>query len=105
MRKRILVALIVVFVPAVMAGMIPKQHGTYAMTMVVTDICDDGSVTLRTATGLVYTTDMLDGDVSVGEMYACLMNDMGTTDDVRDDVILSMRYERLDLLCGEEERR
>lgn len=105
MRKRILVALIAVFVPAMMAGMAPKQHDTYARTMVVTDICDDSSVILRTATGLVYTTDILDGDVSIGETYACLMDDMGTPQDIRDDVILSMRYERLDLLCEEEEKR
>lgn len=105
MRKLIFVALIVVFVSAIMAGTTPKQHGTYARAMVVTDIHEDESVALRTATGLVYITDTLDGDVSIGEAYACLMDDMGTQEDVRDDVILSMRYERLDLLCGEERER
>lgn len=74
------------------------DHGTYARLMSVVDIYADGTVTLVTASGLRYDTDLLDGDVSLGECYSCIMDDAGTPDLVLDDVIVSMRYERPDLL-------
>lgn len=74
------------------------DHGTYARLMSVVDIYGDGTVTLVTASGLRYDTDLLDGDVSLGECYSCIMDDAGTPDLVLDDVIISMRYERPDLL-------
>lgn len=57
------------------------------------------TVTYRDAYGFTWTVTQEDMDVSEGECYAVIMDDMGTRQIV-DDTIVSMRYQRLDLLDG-----
>lgn len=58
---------------------------------------ETGTVVYRTTGGVTYTVQQDDMDIVIGEIYACTMDNMGTRD-IRDDVIVSRRYQRVDLL-------
>lgn len=78
-----------------------RQDGqTYARLLQVVDVSemeDAWSVKLQDCNGMTWRIDSDCGDYAVGEMYSCIMSDMGTRQ-IADDQILSMRYERPDMM-------
>ena len=54
-------------------------------------------VSVQTSGGMVYEFDTDTGDYDVGDDITCIFCDMGTQD-VHDDMIVSARYDRYDLL-------
>ena len=54
-------------------------------------------VSVQNAGGMVYAFDTDAGDYEVGDDITCIFCDMGTQD-VHDDMIVSARYDRYDLL-------
>lgn len=58
---------------------------------------DTERVSIQTSGGMVYVFDTDAGDYKVGDDITCIFCDMGTQD-VRDDMIVSARYDRYDLL-------
>ena len=54
-------------------------------------------VSVQTSGGMVYAFDTDVGDYEVGDDITCIFCDMGTKD-VHDDMIVSARYDRYDLL-------
>lgn len=58
---------------------------------------DTERVSVQTSGGMVYAFDTDTGDYEIGDDITVIMCDMGTHD-VHDDMILSARYDRYDLL-------
>ena len=54
-------------------------------------------VFVQTSGGMVYAFDTDAGDYETGDDITCIFCDMGTQD-VHDDIIVSARYDRYDLL-------
>ena len=76
---------------AIAAGL--AAAGTiYPQTSIITN-CDAQKdlVTMDTGTGILYQFYGVE-DYSEGDLISCIMFDNFTPDDVRDDVILSVRY-------------
>ena len=58
---------------------------------------DTERVSVRNPSGMVYAFDTDTGNYEIGDDITVIMCDMGTQD-VHDDMILSARYDRYDLL-------
>ena len=58
---------------------------------------DTERVSVQTSGGMVYAFDTDIGDYETGDDITCIFCDMGTPD-VHDDMIISARYDRYDLL-------
>lgn len=58
---------------------------------------DTERVSVQTSGGMVYAFDTDTGDYEIGDDITVIMCNMGTQD-VHDDMILSARYDRYDLL-------
>lgn len=58
---------------------------------------DTERVSIQTSGGMVYAFDTDTGDYETEEDVTCIFCDMGTQD-VHDDMIISARYDRYDLL-------
>lgn len=58
---------------------------------------DTERVSVQTSGGMVFAFDTDTGDYEIGDDITLVMCDMGT-EDVHDDIILSARYDRYDLL-------
>ncbi len=58
---------------------------------------DTERVLVQTSGGMVYAFDTDTGNYEIGDDVTCIFCDMGTQD-VHDDIILSTRYDRYDLL-------
>lgn len=58
---------------------------------------DTERVSVQNAGGMVYAFDTDTGDYEVGDDITCIFCDMGTQD-VHDDMVVSARYDRYDLL-------
>ena len=58
---------------------------------------DTERISVQTSGGMVYAFDTDAGDYEIGDDITCIFCDMGTQD-VHDDMILSARYDRYDLL-------
>lgn len=58
---------------------------------------DTERVSVQTSGGMVYAFDTDTGDYETGDDITVIMCDMGTQD-IHDDMILSARYDRYDLL-------
>ena len=58
---------------------------------------DTERVSVQTSGGMVYAFDTDTGDYETGDDITLIFCDMGTQD-VRDDIIVSARYDRYDLL-------
>ena len=58
---------------------------------------DTDRVSVQTSGGMVYAFDTDTGDYETGDDITCIFCDMGTQD-VHDDMIISARYDRYDLL-------
>lgn len=58
---------------------------------------DTERVSIQTSGGMVYAFDTDAGDYEIGDDITVIMCDMGTQD-VHDDMIISARYDRYDLL-------
>lgn len=58
---------------------------------------DTERVSVQTSGGMVYAFDTYTGDYETGDDITVIMCDMGTQD-IHDDMILSARYDRYDLL-------
>ena len=58
---------------------------------------DTERVSVQNSGGMVYAFDTDTGDYEVGDDITCIFCDMGTQD-VHDDMIVSSRYDRYDLL-------
>ena len=54
-------------------------------------------VSVQNSGGMMYAFDTDAGDYETGDDITCIFCDMGTQD-VRDDIIVSARYDRYDLL-------
>lgn len=104
MKKALMVALVAgtLFTHPVYADITWQYNGLYAHAMSVTEIewGDDGInlITLQDSNGEVFQyADDVD-DLMVGDVLTCIMDTNGTENDVTDDIILSAKYERVDLL-------
>lgn len=77
------------------------QYGIYADSSRCIEVVEIGNdmerVSVQTSGGMVYAFDTDRGDYYTGDDITLIMCDMGTQD-VRDDIILSARYDRYDLL-------
>ena len=58
---------------------------------------DTERVSVQTSGGMVYAFDTDMGDYEIGDDITCIFCNMGTQD-VHDDMIVSARYDRYDLL-------
>lgn len=58
---------------------------------------DTERVSIQNAGGMVYSFDTDAGDYEVGDDITCIFCDMGMQD-VHDDMVVSARYDRYDLL-------
>lgn len=58
---------------------------------------DTERVSVQTSGGIIFSFDTNAGDYEIGDDITCIFCDMGTQD-VRDDMIVSARYDRYDLL-------
>ncbi len=58
---------------------------------------DTERVSVQTSGGMIYAFDTDTGDYDIGDDITCIFCDMGTQD-VYDDMIVSARYDRYDLL-------
>lgn len=63
----------------------------YPAALAVIDVCGD-DITARTCGGIAYRAHVDGCDLFPGDLIACIMDDAGTPDDIRDDVITSLRY-------------
>lgn len=81
---------------------IGNPSNTYAKVMVVDAVQynpeDGAEIAFVDCNGLVYRCRSMDGDIYPGDVYTCTMDKNGTQDDVRDDIIIGIKYERIDLL-------
>lgn len=76
-------------------GIAAALHGTYPAAGVVTGVVDGGPVAddivvITTAAGHAYIARA--DDLAVCDIVAMTMDDNGTPDDVRDDVVMDIRY-------------
>lgn len=58
---------------------------------------DTERVSVQNSSGMIYAFDTDMGDYEVGDDITCIFCDMGTKD-IHDDIIVSARYDRYDLL-------
>lgn len=65
---------------------------TYADCGMVSGITDDHVITVETQTGNQFSFRDNDGDWEVGDLCTMILDNQGTPNDVRDDVITSTRY-------------
>ncbi len=70
-----------------------------ASRCIAVETVDQGTerVFIQNSGGMIYTFDTDAGDYEAGDDITCIFCDMGTQD-VHDDVIVSARYDRYDLL-------
>lgn len=75
----------------------------YAELLQVTSIdYSTNKITLKNSNGFVYTyTEYID-DIYVGDLYNALMMESGKENDVRDDIVVNIRYERPDLFVDNQ---
>ena len=77
------------------------KYGIYAdaSRCIAIETVDHGTerVSVQTSGGMVYAFDTDAGDYEMGDDITCIFYDMGTQD-VHDDMIISARYDRYDLL-------
>lgn len=77
------------------------KYGIYANASrcIAVEIVDQEMerVSVKTSGGMVYAFDTDTGDYEIGNDITCIFCDMGTHD-VHDDMIVSARYDRYDLL-------
>ena len=73
----------------------------YADLLQVIDIDNiDNEITFKNSNGFIYIYDYnneIDSDVCIDDYYNALMMESGKENDVRDDIIVNIRYERPDL--------
>lgn len=77
-----------------------SSHSTYPKVLQVVGV--QGAVggwclDMMDCNGFTWHVDIEDGGYTVGDTYSCIMDDMGTRQ-IADDTIVSMRYERVDLM-------
>lgn len=65
---------------------------------------NESCVEFKSCDGFMYHTDVADGSVSEGECYQTIMYSNETTDPA-DDMIMTLRYQRIDLLPENESNR
>ena len=77
------------------------KYGIYAdaSRCIAIETVDKGTerVSVQNSGGMVYAFDTDAGDYETGDDITCIFCDMGTQD-VHDDMIISARYDRYDLL-------
>lgn len=76
-------------------GIAAALHGTYPAAGIVTGVVDGGPafddiVVVTTAAGHTYIARS--DDLQIGDIVAMTMDDNGTPNDVRDDVVTALRY-------------
>ena len=79
-----------------------KNH-YYAELLQVADIdYSTNEITFKNSNGFVYTyTEYID-DIYIGDYYNALMMESGKENDVRDDIVVNIRYERPDLFVDNQ---
>lgn len=75
-------------------GIAAAMHSTYPAAGIVTGVIEGGPaddiVVVTTSTGIVHIGQS--DDLMIGDIVAMIMDNNGTPDDIRDDIILDMRY-------------
>ena len=70
----------------------------YADLLQVTNIdYSTNEITFKNSNGFVYNYTKYIDDIYVGDYYNALMMESGKENDVRDDIVVNIRYERPDL--------
>lgn len=65
----------------------------------------DNEITFKNSNGFIYIYDYnneIDSDVCIDDYYNALMMESGKENDVRDDIIVNIRYERPDLFVDNQ---
>lgn len=75
-----------------------SEYDYYAELLKVTEInYKTNEVTFKNSNGFIYIYNKIDPDIFIGNYYNALMKKSGKENDVRDDIIVNIRYERPDL--------
>lgn len=75
----------------------------YAELLQVTNIdYSTNEITFKNSNGFVYNYTKYIDDICVGDYYNALMMESGKENDVRDDIIVNIRYERPDLFVDNQ---
>ena len=78
----------------------------YAELLQVTNIdYSTNEITFKNSNGFIYIYDYnneIDSDVCIDDYYNALMMESGKENDVRDDIVVNIRYERPDLFVDNQ---
>ena len=75
----------------------------YAELLQVTNIdYSTNEITFKNSNGFVYSYTKYIDDICVGDYYNALMMESGKENDVRDDIVVNIRYERPDLFVDNQ---
>ena len=75
-----------------------SENNYYAELLQVTNIdYSTNEITFKNSSGFVYNYTKYIDDIYVGDYYNALMMKSGKENDVRDDIVVNIRYERPDL--------
>ena len=75
-----------------------SENNYYAELLQVTNIdYSTNEITFKNSSGFVYNYTKYIDDIYVGDYYNALMMESGKENDVRDDIVVNIRYERPDL--------
>ena len=75
----------------------------YAELLQVTNIdYSTNEITFKNSSGFVYNYTKYIDDIYIGDYYNALMMESGKENDVRDDIVVNIRYERPDLFVDNQ---
>lgn len=72
-----------------------KYYADLLQVIYIDDI--DNVITFKNSNGFIYIYQEEIEDIDVGDFYSCLMMESGIKNNVRDDVIIDIWYERPDM--------
>lgn len=80
-----------------------SENNYYAELLQVADIdYSTNEITFKNSNGFVYNYTKYIDDIYIGDYYNALMMESGKENDVRDDIIVNIRYERPDLFVDNQ---
>ena len=80
-----------------------SENNYYAELLQVTNIdYSTNEITFKNSNGFVYNYTKYIDDIYVGDYYNALMMKSGKENDVRDDIVVNIRYERPDLFVDNQ---
>lgn len=98
-----MVILFIVLLLGISSNKQNSKRNYYADLLQVTDIdYSTNKITLKNSNGFVYTYTKYIDDICIGDLYNALMMESGKENDVRDDVVVNIRYERPDLFVDNQ---